>query len=663
MRATWMGISRVNANLRTHAGTPDARPGRALLRGGRLPHRAGSTRAGRHLHGRAPARPRLRYDHRGAACVRRGPGVDASLGVRPGLGPGARRGPGRGLGRDGRLHAGARPVRARLRERDLRRPRPAGSLRAADLPLGGRGRDRGLARRPRGVLAPRVSGARAQAPGGAREAAQAGSGARGARAAMGGAGGEAAAVGSKLEANPCPPPQPSARCAGGGSEPHFAGGGSEAASDRRGCGPHPRHEKAAELRPGLRDLGARRLAHAPPHRRGERGAARPRRGRARGALRALPRRGARAPGERPVKRFTELYTALDSTTKTGEKVAALVAYFSSAPREDAAWALFFLSGRRLTRLLPSAVLVEAALRVAKIPSWLFEASFHEVGDFAETLALVLDTGKRESSTLPLHAWVEERILPLRDADAADQVARLSAYFQELNERELYMLMKILTGEMRVGVSEKLVVRAIAKVAGASEPVIAHRLMGEFQPTAEGFAALLAGGQVAASQPYPFFLASPLDEEPRALGERGEWQAEWKWDGIRAELVKRQGSVFIWSRGEELVTERFPEVVALAASLPDGTVLDGELLAFRDGKALSFGVLQRRIGRKKLSAKLLEEAPVDFMAFDILEHEGRDVRGEPLSARRALLERVASSFPRSEIVAGTWDELARLRETS
>ncbi len=365
-----------------------------------------------------------------------------------------------------------------------------------------------------------------------------------------------------------------------------------------------------------------------------------------------------------MKRFTELYTALDSTTKTGEKVAALATYFSSAPHEDAAWALFFLSGRRLTRLLPSAVLVEAALVVAKIPGWLLEASFHEVGDFAETLALVLDTGKRESSPLPLHAWVEERILPLREADPADQVARLAAYFQELNERELYMLMKILTGEMRVGVSEKLVVRAIAKVAGASEPVIAHRLMGEFQPTAEGFEALLAGGQeVAASQPYPFFLASPLEEDPRALGDRSDWQAEWKWDGIRAELLKRQGSVFIWSRGEELVTERFPEVVARAASLPDGTVLDGELLAFRDGKPLSFGVLQRRIGRKKLSPALLEEAPVNFMAFDILEHDGRDVRTEPLSARRGLLERVASVFPRSEVVPGTWDELARLRESS
>lgn len=375
-----------------------------------------------------------------------------------------------------------------------------------------------------------------------------------------------------------------------------------------------------------------------------------------------------------MKRFAELYLALDATTKTGKKVAALEAYFRAAPPEDAAWAAFFLTGRRLTRLLPSAVLAGAGLAVSGVPGWLMEACFHETGDFAETLALLVDTrlgGGTKSSGVPLHVWVEERLLPLRDAPPDEQERLLAGWFRELAKDELSLFTKLLTGEMRVGVSEKLVVRALAAIAGVPESVLAHRLMGNFEPTREGFAALVRPGgdddeapPVAASQPYPFFLATQLEEDPASLGARNEWQVEWKWDGIRAQLVRRQGEVFIWSRGEELVTDRFPEVVERARALPDGTVLDGELLAYRDGRPLSFGVLQRRIGRTKLTAKILEEAPVTFMAYDLLEEGGEDRRDLPLEERRARLEKlVAGAFPLSEVVRGSWEDLARLRETS
>ncbi len=366
-----------------------------------------------------------------------------------------------------------------------------------------------------------------------------------------------------------------------------------------------------------------------------------------------------------MKRFAELYLALDATTKTGQKVRALEDYLRAAPPEDAAWAVFFLAGGRLKRLLPVALLARAALSVTKLPAWILDACFHEVGDLAETIALLVPAPEEAAPSLPLHAWVEARLLPLKDADEDEQLARLERWFRELSETELFLLAKLTTGEMRVGVSEKLVARAIAHVAGASEAEIAHRLMGNYEPTREGYEALLrGGGAAAASQPYPFFLATQLEGEPAALGPRGEWQAEWKWDGIRSELVKRGGEVYIWSRGEELVTERFPEVIAKARGLEDGTVLDGELLAFEGGRPLSFGVLQRRIGRTKLTPEVLAEAPVAFMAYDVLEASGKDVRDEPLRERRARLEKIASPlFPVSEVVGGSWEELAALREGS
>lgn len=366
-----------------------------------------------------------------------------------------------------------------------------------------------------------------------------------------------------------------------------------------------------------------------------------------------------------MRRFAELYLALDATTKTGAKGDALVAYFRAAPPEDAAWALFFLTGRRLKRLLPVAVLAEATLAVSRTPGWLFEACFHEVGDLAETMALLLDRSVQPGEPLPLHRWVEERLLSLRELDDRAQATLVAGWLRELPRDELFAFAKILTGEMRVGVSERLVVRAIAKVAGVPEPVIAHRLMGNWEPTRAAYEGLLSGeGAVASSQPYPFFLATQLDEAPATLGARDEWQVEWKWDGIRGQLVKRAGDVFIWSRGEELVTDRFPEVVERARALPDGTVLDGEILAFRDGLPLGFGVLQKRIGRVKLTRAILDEAPVTFMAYDLLESDGADRREEALAHRRARLAALAASlFPLSETVEGSWEELAGLRDRS
>ncbi|HSG41155.1 MAG TPA: ATP-dependent DNA ligase [Thermoanaerobaculia bacterium] len=371
-----------------------------------------------------------------------------------------------------------------------------------------------------------------------------------------------------------------------------------------------------------------------------------------------------------MRRFAQLYEALDRTTSTNEKVAALVAYFSSAPPEDAAWAVWFLTGRRLKRFLPSRLLARWAMAEAGIPDWLFEESYGSVGDLAETISLVLDgRGERETAPeLPLSRWMSERLLPVRGIPEEEQRREVTGWWRGLPRWETFVLNKLLTGELRVGVSQTLVERALAQIAGVPQPTIAHRLMGTWEPTASFYEGLFSPGaeEEDGSRPYPFYLASPLEQTVEELGEREDWLVEWKWDGIRSQLIRRGGDVHLWSRGEELITERFPERVRAAASLlPDGTVLDGEILAWREGRPLPFAVLQRRIGRKKLTEKVLAEAPVAFLGYDLLEEGGRDVRERPLAERRTSLERVLERgrplfLLSSSVDAATWLEVARVR---
>jgi DNA ligase 1 len=285
-----------------------------------------------------------------------------------------------------------------------------------------------------------------------------------------------------------------------------------------------------------------------------------------------------------MKQFAELYALLDETTKTGEKVAAMAGYFASAPPGDAAWAVYFLSGRKPRQLVPNRKLVDWAIEEAGIPDWLFAESYDTVGDMAETITLLLPEG-RGAGDLPLQAWVEGRLLPLGKAGEAEQKQALLAAWRELDSRQRFVLNKLITGAFRVGVSQQLVVQALAQASGVDAKVIAHRMMGEWEPSAAFFEQLLASeaGDAFLSRPYPFFLAYPLEGDPQEqLGETGDWQVEWKWDGIRAQLVRRAGQSFLWSRGEELVTGRYPEVVEASGSLPDGTVMDGELLPWKDG---------------------------------------------------------------------------------
>ena len=378
-----------------------------------------------------------------------------------------------------------------------------------------------------------------------------------------------------------------------------------------------------------------------------------------------------------MKAFSQLFNELDATTATSAKVDALKRYFAHAAPADAAWAVYFLAGGKPRQVVPSGLLRDLACRLAGIEPWLFEESYSAVGDLAETIAHVLPPAVAPSD-IGLAVWVEERLLPLRGLDPLEQAHRVASYWNELDTDGRFLLTKLIGGSFRVGVSKLLVQRALAELSSLDAKLVAQRMMGytdaKQMPDARRYEQLVTkeiGASGDIGQPYPFFLAhqldAPLAEFDAKLGAPERWIVEWKYDGIRAQLVKRAGTVWIWSRGEELITERFPEVQALAAPLPDGTVLDGEIVVWKGGAPAPFNLLQQRIGRKTLTKKVLADAPAGFIAYDLLEWEGRDLRDEPQSQRRLMLETAASRSPALHLSPSeqrsSWAELATLRESS
>ncbi|SNS37926.1 DNA ligase-1 [Noviherbaspirillum humi] len=376
-----------------------------------------------------------------------------------------------------------------------------------------------------------------------------------------------------------------------------------------------------------------------------------------------------------MREFARLYAELDATTATNRKLQALKRYFGAAAPENAAWAVYFLAGGKPRQLVPTKLLRQYAIEFAAIDEWLFDECYDAVGDFAETIAHILPPPSHQSD-IGLAEWMEQRIAPLRGSAPEAIRAALFNYWNELEPQERYLFLKLISGAFRVGVSRLLVTRALSELAGVDAKLVAQRLMGwtdgRVHPTGERYLQLIAplSHQEQAQrggQPYPFFLAHALQADPQTLGDIAGWQAEWKYDGIRAQLVRREGGTWLWSRGEDLITERFPEIAAIPAV--DGTVIDGEILVWQDGMPAPFSALQQRIGRKTLSAKLLAELPAVLVAYDLLELEGEDIRRKTQAERRLLLEEVVAAIDHpalklSPLVRTTrWDELAQLRESS
>ncbi|HEV2482930.1 MAG TPA: ATP-dependent DNA ligase [Puia sp.] len=418
-----------------------------------------------------------------------------------------------------------------------------------------------------------------------------------------------------------------------------------------------------------------------------------------------------------MRRFADLAVKLGTSTKTNDKLEALEDYFTDAEDADKVWVIALFSGRRPKRTVNTTLLWEWCRELTGLPSWLFEESYHTVGDLAETIALLLKAGHAEAGHAEAgHApkteergWPggEGRGRPGGGLDSGETLAyyleRLAALGKETEEGkkafvqqcwasmdsdERFVFNKFITGGWRIGISQQTVVNALARATGVESSVIAHRISGDWDPATTPYEALLSGegGGSELSRPYPFYLAYALEEELSALGEPAAWQAEWKWDGIRGQLIHRGDALFVWSRGEELITEKFPEYQGFKERLPVGTVLDGEIIGLgpavaggrgagsgtaEAGRALPFTVLpfaalQTRIGRKNVTKKYLSEVPVGFIAYDLLEYGGEDWRGRPLLERRAQLEAVVAAVGHPllqlspVIPIDSWEALAAAR---
>jgi DNA ligase-1 len=371
-----------------------------------------------------------------------------------------------------------------------------------------------------------------------------------------------------------------------------------------------------------------------------------------------------------MKAFAELITKLGTSTKTNEKLQALVHYFASANDADKVWVIALFSGRRPRRLLSSAFLKLWCMEIAMLPEWLFEECYHTVGDLGETIALLLPPAteaRDEDATL---SYFINKLVEIEKSKEEVKKAFVVESWMKMNKDERFVFNKLLTGNFRIGVSQKMIVNALAKTVKSEPSVIAHRISGNWDPAITSFNDLLSedSTNIDFSKPYPFYLAYAI-EDVNTLGPEDEWQAEWKWDGIRGEVIKRNNQIFVWSRGEELMTEKFPEYHSFAAVLPDGIVLDGEIIPSVDEKPLPFALLQTRIGRKNITKKNLQEAPIAFFAYDILEYQYKDIRDQPLSARRKLLEDIIANTAHASILLSpvinfsSWNELAELRSGS
>lgn len=368
-----------------------------------------------------------------------------------------------------------------------------------------------------------------------------------------------------------------------------------------------------------------------------------------------------------MKAFAALYAELDASASSAMKLQALKQYLAQADAADAAWAVYVLAGGRPRRLVRTALIRELAAERAALPPWLFEASYQSVGDLAETVAYLLpDAGQPDDTSLAV--WIEQRMLPLRDLEETVQRREILAQWKVLDRRGVFLWVKLVGGGFRVGVSRQMVQRALAEHAGLPAGVMAQRMMGYTdatnRPNAQAYAALLAADapQVQDGRPYPFFLAQSYTGEDR--GPVSNWQVEWKYDGVRAQLVRRGEAVWLWSRGEELLNEAFPEVLASTMSLPPGTVLDGELLVWRDGRPAAFSELQQRLGRRRPAARLMARLPVVFLAYDLLEERGCDLRALPLRERRARLQVLLQGqtlLTSSVLSEPDWEALERKRQ--
>lgn len=370
-----------------------------------------------------------------------------------------------------------------------------------------------------------------------------------------------------------------------------------------------------------------------------------------------------------MKHFADLINALESTNKTNAKIDAIVDYLERAPDEDKVWFIALFTGKRPKRNVNTNLMKDWALEITKLPFWLFQESYSSVGDLGETLSLVLPPPS-EKIERSLSQWMTD-IINLKDRTEAEKKEFVLQSWNGLDYTERLIFNKLLGGSFRIGVSYKTLINALTKYSGQETNVLMHSIMGKWQPEEISFDELISAEKVNPdnSKPYPFCLAYALEKELPELGNPEEWLIEYKWDGIRGQIIRRNDEVFIWSRGEEMITEQFPEIVETVQSMKGNFVIDGEILAVKEGNVLNFNELQKRLNRKNITKKMMTDIPIEVFAYDLLELEGNDLREKPVSARRAMLEELLLdqqpqniSISRS-ITFEQWEQLDLIRENS
>jgi DNA ligase-1 len=370
-----------------------------------------------------------------------------------------------------------------------------------------------------------------------------------------------------------------------------------------------------------------------------------------------------------MKNFAKMIEELDSTNKTNQKVAALSEYFARANDRDKLWTMAILAHRRPPRPVNTTLLRTYAAELAEIPLWLFEESYHIVGDLAESIALVVPNDTH-SSDKSLSEILDELVL-LKAKSEQEKKSYVQSMWLQLDYYARFVFTKLLTGSFRIGISQKLMTKALSNVTNVDEEELAYRLMGDWSTKDTTFEELVFGRneQAYVSKPYPFYLAYALENEPQDLGDVSDWVAEHKWDGIRGQLIVRKSEIFIWSRGEELVTDKYPELAELLNFLPNGIVIDGEILPYIEGQIGLFNDLQKRIGRKTVGKTILQQVPVIFKAYDLLEHQGKDIRKSSYKNRRQLLEELvkksaaAALHISEQMEFNSWEDMSAERDRS
>ncbi|MEE4349683.1 MAG: cisplatin damage response ATP-dependent DNA ligase [Pacificimonas sp.] len=370
-----------------------------------------------------------------------------------------------------------------------------------------------------------------------------------------------------------------------------------------------------------------------------------------------------------MKPFADLLERLVYTRSRNAKLKLIADYLCATPDPDRGWALAALTGE-LDFPSVKAGLIKRLVEERTDPV-LFRMSRSYVGDMAETVSLIWEPLPGTTAPAPEPLGLAEAVDTLLSLSRADAPQVMADYLDRLSPTERFALIKLATGALRIGVSARLAKTAFAQGFGVDVDAVEEVWHGIDPP----YAALFAWGEGDAPQPShedvpvfrPFMLAHPLEDGRVDLA---DYAAEWKWDGIRVQLVHVAGQTKLFSRTGDDITGSFPDV---AAAFEEAGAIDGELMVQGSvqggeaGGAASFNALQQRLGRKTVSKKMLAESPAFVRAYDILFDGAEDLRPLPWTERRARLEAFVPRLPAdrfdlsSTVEARDFDHLAEIRE--